>query len=176
MLSVIIPYTEEELAAERWRPVVGFPFYEVSDLGRLVQLKPNGSRRMFRCLPNKLGYVRVQLFHPAQRIFVHRLVLEAFVGPFPKGYVTNHKDGNCANNRLGNLEQVTHRENVIHAVETGLLPKPVGEGNPRAKLTRANVDVIRQELEKGIRGSTLAAQYGVTPSTIRWIERGVTWQ
>jgi hypothetical protein len=46
---------------------------------------------------------------------VHRLVWEAFNGNIPGRLEVNHKDLDRANNRLENLELLTHRENVNHA-------------------------------------------------------------
>jgi len=51
---------------------------------------------------------------------MHRLLMETFVpNPFKKAHV-NHKDGNKANNTIGNLEWATPKENAQHAVAGGL--------------------------------------------------------
>ena len=49
---------------------------------------------------------------------VHRLVWEAFNGPIPGRLEINHKDLDRANNRLDNLELVTHQQNIQHAIDT----------------------------------------------------------
>lgn len=65
------------------------------------------------------GYLRVSLGKENEH-FVHRLVAKAFIpNPENKPYV-NHKDGDKQNNKVGNLEWVTEKENSIHAFETGL--------------------------------------------------------
>lgn len=46
---------------------------------------------------------------------VHRLVWEAFNGPIPGRLEVNHKNLKRDDNRLENLELLTHRENVNHA-------------------------------------------------------------
>ncbi len=48
---------------------------------------------------------------------VHRVVWESFVGPISKGLEINHKDLNRSNNSLDNLELVTHRQNLQHAID-----------------------------------------------------------
>lgn len=48
---------------------------------------------------------------------VHRAVWEAFNGPIPKGLEVNHKNLNRADNRLENLELVTHQQNCQHAAD-----------------------------------------------------------
>ncbi len=45
---------------------------------------------------------------------VHRLVMEAFVGPCPAGKEVNHKNGIRSDPRLVNLEYVTHSENLLY--------------------------------------------------------------
>lgn len=48
---------------------------------------------------------------------VHRLVWEAFNGPIPGRLEINHKNLDRADNRLENLELMTHQQNVQHAID-----------------------------------------------------------
>jgi hypothetical protein len=48
---------------------------------------------------------------------VHRMVWEAFNGPIEGRLEINHKDLNRSNNRLENLEIVTHQQNLQHAID-----------------------------------------------------------
>jgi hypothetical protein len=48
---------------------------------------------------------------------LHRVVWEAFNGVIPDRLEINHKDLNRSNNHLDNLELLTHRENVKHAID-----------------------------------------------------------
>ena len=68
------------------------------------------------------GYLKVELFNsgtPCSR-YVHRLVVEAFIGEIPAGLEVNHISGQKTDNRLESLEVVTHADNTRHAWETGL--------------------------------------------------------
>ncbi len=49
---------------------------------------------------------------------VHRLVMLTFVGP--SSLTVNHKNGIKTDNRLENLEYLTHGDNTRHAIRTGL--------------------------------------------------------
>lgn len=49
------------------------------------------------------------------RVSVHRAIWEAFVGPIEGRMEINHKNLSRTDNRLENLELVTHRENIRHA-------------------------------------------------------------
>jgi hypothetical protein len=51
---------------------------------------------------------------------VHRLIACAFLPKIEGKEMINHIDGNRVNNKITNLEWCTHKENMVHAVATGL--------------------------------------------------------
>lgn len=97
-----------------WRPLPEFHGkYLVSDDGRVFntfagkEIRPRDHR----------GYCEVSLRQPGQsgNHFVHRLVLEAFVGEAPEDRpFANHINGQKNDNRLSNLEWVSHSDNMRH--------------------------------------------------------------
>lgn len=48
---------------------------------------------------------------------MHRMVWEAFNGRIENRLEINHKDLNRGNNKLDNLEVVTHQQNIQHAID-----------------------------------------------------------
>ena len=71
--------------------------------------------------PDSSGYLHVTLNinGKAKRVKLHRLVATAFL-PNPDGKPhVHHKDGNRTNNRVENLEWVTHDEHSKRTVELG---------------------------------------------------------
>ncbi len=55
--------------------------------------------------------------------YIHTLVLEAFVGPRPEGYVACHCDGNQANNTPENLRWDTVKNNIHDKFAHGTMPR-----------------------------------------------------
>lgn len=167
---------------EEWRPVVGYEqWYEVSNLGRVRRVKCQYySKRKLDVLKPGGGkqYPLVCLYANRTRkiCLVHHLVMAAFVGPRPKGYEINHKDGNKKNSRLSNLEYVTPSQNRIHALATGL-SAPIairGEQNKQAKLKEPDVRVIRR-LQGQVSGCELGKWFGVTKRVIYLIWQREAW-
>lgn len=119
------------MSAERWLPVPGYQgYYEVSDHGRVravdrvIRRGDQIQHRRGRLKaggPNAGGYPVVPLHRDGTRINapVHRLVLEAFVGPCPDGMYCCHNDGNKLNNRLDNLRWDTPSSNALDRVKHG---------------------------------------------------------
>lgn len=66
---------------------------------------------------NGIGYYQIKLRHNGKRYnrYVHRIIWETFNGPIPKGQEINHIDHVKSNNKLSNLELVTHSEDVKKA-------------------------------------------------------------
>jgi hypothetical protein len=124
---------------EWWKPVVGFEgHYEVSDVGRVRSLKHRWGPRIppkelqLRLRADGHMDVRLCLRGVQSRPLVHRLVLEAFVGPCPKGQEARHKNdqGNC--NWLFNLCWGTRTENLLDRTRNGGT-NIRGENNPNYK-------------------------------------------
>ena len=120
---------------EQWRDVLNYEgYYEVSSLGSVRSLGGRrGSSKRFLKYADTKGYdsVCLSLKNRRKTFQVHRLVLDAFVGHQPSMEV-NHKDGRKKNNSLSNLEWVSHKTNMGHAVETGLLNNK-GKNHPMYK-------------------------------------------
>lgn len=111
--------------AERWLAVPGYEGrYEISDHGRVRSLLAWRGRpgpRIINPTCDTHGYPTVSLYRDGERttIGVHRLVLEAFVGPRPDELLTRHLDGDPSNNRLDNLTYGTSTENHVDQVRHG---------------------------------------------------------
>lgn len=110
---------------EKWKPIPGFEnWYEVSNLGRVKSLRTSNGQpaRILRQNVKHLGYRSVCLYrgnsHQNRRM-VHRLVLSAFVGECPDGYVACHRNGDASDNRLQNLYWGSVSENQLDAVRHG---------------------------------------------------------
>lgn len=116
---------------ERWAAVKGYEgYYEVSTEGRVrsldrtVEQRANGGKMMSRFAPGRVlkggtgrkGYLQVTLCLDGSTAVrpVHQLVLEAFVGSRPNGFVADHIDGNHLNNTPDNLRWVSYRANAIN--------------------------------------------------------------
>ena len=151
---------------EEWRTVKGVPCYQVSSHGRVIG--PRG--KYLRPNPvNKSGHLRVNLSN-VRTALVHRLVLEAFVGPCPDGMQCWHNDGDPTNNRLENLRWETpsniSKGRFLHGASLK------GEANPRAKLTEDDVREIRQSKS---RHADIAAQYGISKGAVSMIKNRKIW-
>lgn len=108
---------------ERWKDIPNFEgLYSVSDQGRVrseARLDSIGRRiseRIMRPNPHKDGYWQIDLRKDGKRynVLVHKLVMLAFVGECPSGCEINHINENKKDNRLENLEYLTHTENIRH--------------------------------------------------------------
>ena len=111
---------------EIWRDVVGYQnsiFYisfgrvmsvERKVKGRYGNLKTINSRILKFC-NNSVGYHHVMLckLNKKETYIIHKMVAIAFLGHNPCGYefVVNHINLNKKDNRIQNIEIVTHREN-----------------------------------------------------------------
>lgn len=180
---------------EKWLPVVGYEgLYEVSDFGRvrsLDALKFTGpGRSAVYTLPGRVlkprwdthGYAYVDLSsHPdsdgyrkRSRAQVHRLVAIAHIRPpNPTETDVNHLDGRPFNNLRGNLEWTTHKQNMEHASDLGLLCG--GSASGRTKLTAEVVaKIVEMGRDRRLAQHEIAAAFGVKQQAVSKVLSGAS--
>lgn len=167
---------------ESWLPVVGYEgLYEVSDLGQVRSLDRTDCRGKsctgVLLVPMSWGdylWVRLSRNGRRQARHVHRLVLEAFIGPCPEGMEACHGPGGSLDNSLANLRWDTHAANMEDQRQHGT--KALGEGHGNAKLTDVEVDEIRRRVAAGESQRAVAADLGVHNTLVSFIVRRVYWK
>jgi hypothetical protein len=155
----------------KWAPIHGFEsLYEISFSGQVRSTK-GYSLSPWR---NRNGYWMISLSGRGRRThrYIHRLMLESFIGPAPsRRHTACHNDGDKSNNHLSNLRWDTRLANHLDKKRHGTFQ--AGENHGMAKLSEADVAAIRASSTPGVE---LAARFGVTPTTISHIRRGRTWR
>lgn len=151
---------------EHWKPVIGWPRYEVSDLGNVRS--DRGPIKTFKVI----GYPSFNAVDGPRRksLRVHREVLRSHVGDIA-GMFARHLNDNPADCRLSNLEWGTQAQNEHDKFING--HALIGEKHHQAKLTIDQVNYIRASKESGV---YLAKVYGVTPTAICAIRRNRSWR
>lgn len=90
--------------------------------------------RVLRPQPHNNGYRTVSPDGRKHKT-IHSLVAAAFLGPRPDGCDVNHIDGDKTNNAASNLEYVTRKENMQHAMATGLWTPSADHMNQKHPVT-----------------------------------------
>lgn len=167
-------------AEQEWRPIPGWPNYEISVWGDIRRTTPSRCARAGSVLApffRDNGYAQVILYvgGKGQRFLVHRLVALTFLGPQPSpNHEVAHLSGNRGNNHYQNLRWVTHRENEAHKDQHGTRLRGSAVGT--ARLNEAHVALIKGELALGKTQTEIARAFRVSQSTIHLIARNKVWR
>lgn len=103
-------YYTKDLEGEEWLEILEYPNYSVSNMGRV---RNNRTNRLIKPDKNQ-KYTRINLYQNNKTIhyYLHRLVYCTFHNDYDlDGYVIDHIDNIPDNNKLDNLQKITHSEN-----------------------------------------------------------------
>jgi DNA-binding CsgD family transcriptional regulator len=178
-----MPFEDRTTSTVRYVVLPEFPDYRIGDDGSVYRRWDYGPGIGFQW--RRLGGTKN---HSGGRVVfltradgtgatrpIHRLVLEAFVGPRPEGTECCHNDGNPANNRLENLRWDTHRANMQDTIKHGTRAPVFGTHSANARLDEARVATICDLIRAGERATTIARQFGVSRAAINNIKDGKSW-
>lgn len=173
---------------ERWVPVVGFEqLYEVSNHGRVrtvehVVLRSNGVPQTIKARMktattrrDRRRMVTLSSNRKSRVYLVHRLVAFAFLGSPQGNQQVNHVDGDPANNNLSNIEWVSPKENINHALDTGLI-KNYGERQHGSKIKVSDVSQVISMARDGTKQRDIAASFGIHQSQVSRVISGKAWR
>jgi predicted XRE-type DNA-binding protein len=148
-----------------------FSDYYATDLGEIISMK-SGCVKPLKQVINKNGYKTVRLYKQGAvgTYRVHTLVLTAFVSKRPDGMVARHLNGVKTDNRLSNLKWGTVQENADDKRAHGTLL--FGEKTPAAKISDAQVEVLKVAVSRGMKLSDAGSLVGVTKSCVHTIMIG----
>lgn len=168
---------------EIWKDVVGYEgSYRVSNLGRVKSIDRVIKNRVYigkiKIETDNRGYKMVRLSKNSKGSgkLVHRLVALAFIENKNNYPDVNHKDLDKTNNRLENLEWVSEKQNIQHAIKNGAMNFIFGQNNFRSIFTKKQVENIRLEYwNTNLSTSELALKYFVSKSCIITIINNSNW-
>ncbi len=105
---------------EIFKNITEFPNYQVSNTGRVKSLK-FGKELIMKLNRSPQGYFIIALRKNNKYVMknVHQLVAMAFLNHTPCGHklVVDHINEVRGDNRVENLQIITHRENIIRGIK-----------------------------------------------------------
>ncbi len=175
----------------KYSGIYGMEKYEVGSDGSVWSLNYNntGKRKQLRHYLDQDGYPYLFFVINGTRYkrVIHRLVALSFLTRPSLDHQVNHKNGIRNDNRLENLEWVTHQENVIHGWRSNgrklnkwqreeIGKRTKGIGNPKAKITQEIAENIREVRKTGVYLKDIAKQFNISIAQISAICSGRFWK
>lgn len=157
------------------RPQTHDQSYQFWTLNRLFRAshddRETGCRIWDGRLNKENGYGRIGYMSKQWR--AHRLMYTLMLGDIPKGMELMHS---CDNPRCINpnhLTPGTHAQNIAEAYAKGRKFVPQGDRHPRFSFTE---EQARRIVSSDISASEIAAEFGVSKSSIYRLRNGSTWK
>lgn len=150
---------------------IGFDMYAVTDDGEIYSFY---SSKFLKFSIDRYGYVRYTLYNEdgPKAITGHRAVASAYLDNPDSLETVNHKDGDKKNNHYTNLEWCSVKDNIVHAISTGLRKNSGG----RDYIGIESAHKICSLMEQGVRPKEVAEMLGISYKIVGSIRSGEKWK
>lgn len=155
-----------------FKEVPGYEFAEVNERGEVRSAR---TKHIYRPYVDKDGYLRCKIWdgNKLRGIYVHRAVAIVFVDNPENKPIVNHINSVRDDNRIANLEWVTHLENSRHGVLAGNFPK--GQDSYAGKYSDEQITKVCQMLAELQSSTEISRETGVTVSVISMVRTRRIW-
>ena len=146
--------------------------YMISNVGEVKGIRGNILKKDI----SNTGYFSINAyFKKPFKIRIHREVCKLFNENIDNKPFVNHINGNKQCNWYKNLEWVTHKENMDHAIKNGLI-NIKGVNHPENKYSEETIKRVCELLEENkIKLIDIEKLTGVTRNTLYSIRTGKSW-
>lgn len=163
-------------------------YFQIRNDGQIwrIAVKGTGVRKTERFIKiqeremknkNLFGYIHIS-FHIggiSHHCFAHRAIWTYFNGEIPDNVEINHKNGIKIDNRLENLELITHSENIKHSFKYSGRVANRGEKCNFSKLTDNDIREIRLQCSKGEIRRSISKNFNIHQSQVSRIVNRKRW-
>lgn len=160
------------------KSIPDFPKYVATRWGKIYSFTQKSRGGEIKQCTTRKGYKVICIYRNGGRFirFVHRLILETFIGNCPKGLQCRHLNGNKEDNALTNLCWGTAQENVEDKIKHKRSYNR-GERHPRALLNKQEVRLIFHSYHDGVHTmQELANFFNISKSAVNNIVSQRTWR
>lgn len=149
--------------------IVGYESYYLTEDGDVISTKGLNDRKLKqqKATQSKKGYYQVRLFKESKGKlhYIHRLMWMTFRGEIPKDKQIDHIDGDTSNNRIENLQLVSHAKNMKKY-----------HHNSRSGRIREQRDNMIIDKESGMTYRGIAKKYNCSESTAYYTIKNLVLQ
>jgi len=143
--------------------------YKISNFGNIIGIRGKN----YKLHPNHKGYLMFRAPCRNYSASVHRIVAHHFIDG-DKDLQVNHIDGNKLNNNSTNLEYISCKDNIEHAIKLGLRTRRSNLLSG-AKFTSSQIQIIRDCINEGFSNKEISRYFKCHHSTISKIKIGVNY-
>jgi len=169
--------TKIEWTEKVWSPIPHFEGYYASKDGYILSKRNDEPHILKPIKEKKDNHLYVFLYDGNGayiKMYVHRLILMAWVGLPQKGQIGRHLNDIANDNRLENLAWGAVLDNAADRIRNG--GQIMGENHFSHKLSNKQVIELRKRYAMGESSRELAKDYGISHTNILTTVRGEHWK
>lgn len=178
---VEVEINDQKVNVPVWKKITDYPLYRISYNGEIFSCamsirKSKIEWKKLNPTLNSSGYKLATFYQgkKERKIYVHKLVLEAYISKRPENLQCCHKDGDRLNNCVSNLRWDTPHANIQDRYIHGTVL--FGEDHPKSVLTEKKVLEIHDLKSKGLNSIEIGKLLNIKERTVSTVIQGGNWK